>query len=114
MLLLLSQVFQAAVAALNEIFFVGLQEEYDLSVELMIKMFNSTIPVKNNRERLNKVEKPKLALLTNKRLMKLAEEVNSFDNRLYEIAVSRYCSFVNQFADLKIKQKKNGKVSCDS
>lgn len=74
--------------ALDAIYFVGLQEAYELSVEVMLRELGTTItlPVKREREQVSKkLTADKKKLTTNTTLMHRAAEVNSYDFKLYEL-----------------------------
>jgi hypothetical protein len=78
------------VDALDHMFFVGLQEAYDLSVEVMLRELGSKVRPKVKKERQDVSKKMianKLAVTSNNTLMTRAAEVNSFDIRLYEKGV---------------------------
>ena len=73
--------------ALDHMFFVGLQEAYDLSVEVMLRELGSKVKPKVKKERQDvskKLARNKVAVTSNTTLMDKAAAVNSFDIRLYE------------------------------
>lgn len=85
------QVFANAVEAVDKIFFIGLQEVYGLSLEVMFRELgvNLKLPIKKEREQVSKrTELSKKALTSNSTLMQRAREVNSYDYKLYEIGRS--------------------------
>ena len=83
------QIFDLAVDALNHIFFVGLQEEYDVSVKVLLQEFNieitTTISKERDQQRSKSQTRNKAALKKNKRTVRRAEIVNSYDMQLYEL-----------------------------
>jgi hypothetical protein len=79
------------VEALNGVFFIGLQEAYDISVEMLIREFKSSIIPLNKHEREAKSKKQtqeKNAILNNEALMTKAKMMNSYDIKLYELGTS--------------------------
>jgi len=86
------QVFAKAVDALAHIFFVGLQEEFQISSEALVRAMEMSdrmplLPeIKKERDHNSaKVSKEKNDLRTNAALMQRAREVNQYDLRLYEL-----------------------------
>jgi hypothetical protein len=68
-------------------FFVGLQEAYALSVEVMLRELGSSVQPKIKKERQDvskKMLRNKLAVTTNVTLMDKAAAANSYDIRLYD------------------------------
>lgn len=86
--------------ALSHIFFVGLQEEFELSSLALVRAMGMTdrMPapeIKKERDHNSgKVSQDKAALRADKALMQRAREVNSFDLRLYDLGRSTLCSFI--------------------
>lgn len=86
-----TQIYDQAVDALDHIYFIGLQEAYEISIELMLRElgFMTTIPVKREREQASKSQqKQKQLIVTNVSLMNRAQEVNRYDLQLYELGES--------------------------
>jgi hypothetical protein len=87
----LRQVFSRAVEALNNLFFVGLQEEFETSSEALIREMNMTskmpkVEIKKERDQSNgQLSKKKADLRDNEQLMNRAREVNQYDTRLYQL-----------------------------
>ena len=83
------QVFDLAVDALNHLFFVGLQEEYEVSVKVLLQEFNievtTTISKERDTQRSKSQTRNKAALKANKRILKRTEIVNSYDMQLYQL-----------------------------
>ena len=93
------QVYKQAVRAMNNIFFVGLQEAYEVSVHLLLRELNmkqltSSIVINKERDQTSaqKVNKEKNILRNDPKLMKRAQDVNSYDGLLYQIG--KLLSFV--------------------
>ncbi len=107
--------YDKAVDALNHIYFVGLQEAYELSVEVMLRELGLTIniPVKREREQVSKSQQMKKSeIISNEQYMKRAKEVNQYDTLLYELAKKRFCSAVRKYPDLSAKLSET-KVRCN-
>jgi hypothetical protein len=79
--------YEAAIKAVDNIFFVGIQEAYDYSVEILLREFDMQLSIELPTERQDKSNKKlksdKNAVKGNVVWMKRAEEVNSYDMRLY-------------------------------
>jgi hypothetical protein len=110
-----AKVYESAVEALNKFFFVGLQEQYELSVELLAAELNLgyTIPVKNERENSKggRVSKNKQVIKNNKLLMDRAAQTNSYDVQLYALAIKKFCDTLAKHTDLLAKLDRK-KVVC--
>ncbi len=90
---------------MNEIFFVGLQEEYDVSVEMLLREFNSSVKVPTKREREQttpKQAREKSAIKSDKKLIQKAIENNSFDMLLYTVGKKIIYQIVQYFHKLII------------
>ena len=132
-------VFDKAVDALNHFFFVGLQEEFEISAKVLIREMNvpadkaKDIGLVNEREQgSNKnIKKQKGEILENKDLMNRVREVNDYDIKLYKLgeflritddaqiakfrlylAVEKFCAALKKYADLWEEVKSHGKVKC--
>jgi hypothetical protein len=83
------QVFDLAVEAINNIFFIGIQEEYDISVKVMLKELNITLNTVIKKERDQKSSKSialqKKEIKSNDKIISRMREVNSFDVELYNL-----------------------------
>lgn len=81
---------------MDRIFFVGIQEVYDFSVELLLREFDMKLSIDLPKERQDttnkKLKKDKDDVKNNVNLMKKAEEVNYYDMKLY-----RYGKSLNNF-----------------
>lgn len=83
-----------AKAAVDKLFFVGLQEVYDLSVDMLLREFQIKLDIKLPKERSESskgVKEGKKQILADKNLIKKARLVNAFDVRLYRYGKS-YCT----------------------
>ena len=120
--------------ALDHIFFVGLQEEFEISAELLLREMDVVMPVNVTKERDQSNEKSsqlKAKLKGNKALMQRLKEINHYDVALYKLgedfswsffdlsieiigmaAVKRFCATLKRYPDLVAKVKKHGKVKC--
>ena len=84
----ISQVYKSAVEALNRIFFIGLQEEFEISSEIIVREFDLKMDVNVTKERDQSNEKiaaQKAALKADKKLMKKLRDVNHYDIALYKL-----------------------------
>ena len=87
-----SDVYDKAIDALNHFYFVGLQEEFEISAKLLIREMQipndkaQSITLVNEREQgSNKnIKKQKEEILNNDELMNRVREVNSYDIQLYQ------------------------------
>ena len=106
------QVYKKAVDVLDKMFFVGLQEKYDLSVELLLRELKRG-PLKDHpkKERNAGENKNKKALKADANLMARTKEVNDWDNKLYALAVKRFCRTIAKYPDLLVRIDTK-KVSC--
>lgn len=83
--------YAQAVNALNHIFFIGLQEAYDISVELLLRELDmsdlkSSIVIKNERDQASaNLHQEKKTLQENKLLMSRVEQTNAYDIKLYKL-----------------------------
>lgn len=85
------QVYESAVEALNHIFFVGLQEEFEVSSEIIVREFDLKMDVNVTKERdqsNEKIASQKAALKADKKLMKKLRDVNHYDVALYKLGES--------------------------
>ena len=84
-----TKVFQSAVVALDNIFFVGIQEEYEVSVAVMLREFNVTINAsltkERNQQKSKSVQRQKALIREDGRLQDRMKEVNFYDLQLYNI-----------------------------
>lgn len=83
-----AQLYQAAVKAVDNIFFVGIQEAYEFSVEILLREFDMKLDIELPTERQDlsnkKLKRDKDAVKNDQELMARAAAVNSFDMRLYK------------------------------
>ena len=91
---LFAQTFAKAVDALSHLFFAGLQEEFPLPSEALVRAMNMAermpLPeIKKERDHNSgKVSQEKAQLKADESLMRRAREVNQFDLRLYDLGES--------------------------
>lgn len=91
--------------ALNRIFFVGVQEEFDISAELLLREMDVEMAVNVTKERDQSNEKSsqlKAKLKGNKALMQRLKEINHYDVALYglgEMTFMQLCVLM-YFADV--------------
>jgi hypothetical protein len=82
------QVYESAVEAIDHIFFIGVQEAYDLSVKILLREMNMTLDIDIQREReqgtSNQMKKRKEEIKRNATLLQRVREVNSYDIALYQ------------------------------
>lgn len=84
------QIYQQAEDALQHLFFIGLQEEFQLSSELLLRELGMAdkLPqpeIKKERDQsTGKTSEQKAAIKADQELMRLAREVNQYDLRLYK------------------------------
>ena len=88
------KVFEAAVDALDHMYFIAIQEVYDISVKVMLREFNMThldIPIEKERDQSvsKKVTEEKMIIKSNVTLMNRVRENNKYDVHLYSLAVSK-------------------------
>ncbi len=88
------KVFEAAVDALDHMYFIAIQEVYDISVKVMLREFNMThldIPIEKERDQSvsKKVTEEKMTIKSNVTLMTRVRENNKYDVHLYSLAVSK-------------------------
>jgi hypothetical protein len=108
-------VWCSAVEALNSIFFIGLQEAYDLSVEVLLRELKVEvdIPVLKERDQSNAgIARQKSAIKNNKPLVEKVRKINHYDDKLYQLGVLRFCKTTRKYPDLWEKLIKTTKVKC--
>lgn len=67
---------------------MGLQEEFDLSAQALVRAMNVSITIDIQKERDNNngpIKREKDALRNNKKLMQRLREVNQYDLKLWDI-----------------------------
>jgi hypothetical protein len=110
------KIYERAKKALDSMYFVGLQEAYGLSVELLVRDLNVSIPIAVKKERdmgnSKSVKKKKKLILGNTSLMDRVKERNRFDIMLHQRATQRFCTMLKGYPDLYAKLDRT-RVSCD-
>jgi hypothetical protein len=111
------RVYQRAVDALNGIFFVGIQEAYDLSVQVMLRELNVPIKVDVLKERdqqsSKRIAQDKADIKGNNTLLERVWEVNAYDMKLYKSGLVKFCKTARKYDDLYAEIKAKTKVDCD-
>lgn len=82
--------FCSAVEALDNIYFVGLLEAYDISVDILIREFGVDIKPSDIKERdqsSGKIKEEKDAIKKNDQLMARLKEFNHYDRDLYSLGM---------------------------
>jgi hypothetical protein len=93
------EVFDKAVDSINQFFFIGLQEEFEISAKILIRLMGipkdkwNEISLANEREQgSNKqIKKQKQEILDDIELMGKVREFNDYDIRLYKLGKSCGC-----------------------
>jgi hypothetical protein len=115
---LLYQVFEKAVEALNNIFFVGIQEEYDLSVQVMLRELGiplaTDIKKERDQQKSASLTKQKEDIKSNEVLTSRMRVVNSFDLDLYQLAFKRFCVTAKKYPELFSQLKSASKARCEA
>jgi hypothetical protein len=112
------EVFDKAVDALNHLFFVGVQEAYDLSVQVMLRELNvpAQVDVKKERDQQSSksIAKQKAAIKNNATLLARVREVNAYDVKLYKLGLVKFCTAAKKYDDLYTLLKQTTSVDCDA
>lgn len=109
------KIYHKAVEALQKFYFIGIQEAYDLSVELLLRKLKVKIFIPINQERAQNskdMKRKKSAIQNNKFLTKKINQVNIYDIKLYSLAVSLFCRDISEFPDLFAKLLNTTSISC--
>ena len=116
--------YESAVEALSGLFFVGLQEHYEVSVKLLLReldMGDLPVTIERDRDQANtmyarRIAREKRALEKNNALMTRTREVNKYDMQLYNHALSRFCETIQRHPDLYKEAQRNKKspLKCPS
>ena len=99
----------------DRFFFVGIQEQYDLSVELLQRELGmkNIIPVKNERENSSpRTKRMKDRIRGDATLVARTRQVNDWDVQLYKLAVRHFCRTLAKHPDLMAKLDSK-KVDCE-
>lgn len=114
--------YNLAVEALDKIFFVGIQEEYAVSVQVMIRELQVPVDeVEITKERDQQsdylVTYQKAKIKRNQKVLKRISEVNNFDVDLYNLGFVRFCTATRKYPELfrrlKYKTRQSCKVLCN-
>lgn len=109
-------VYKKAVEALKAIFFVGLQEAYDVSVKVLLRELGVSvdIPILKERDQSNAMAmRRKNAILNNATALNKIRAHNTFDADLYKVAVRKFCKTCKKYPDLYAELAKVKKVKCE-
>lgn len=110
------ELYDRASDAIENMFFVGLQEVYDLSVKIMLRELNfkgELEVVKERDQAMNKkVKREKEAIRNNATAVAKMHAVNTWDKELYLVAVQKFCASARKYPDLYHLVLASGKVQC--
>lgn len=86
------EVFQKAADNINRFFFVGLQEEFDVSAVLLareigLKDSNVTVVKEREQQGMKQIKLKKSEITSNATLMARVREVNNYDLRLFKLGM---------------------------
>lgn len=111
-----NKVFQDALDALDHFYFVGLQEEFEISAKAFAREIiqdDSKISITKERgQDSKKLIDEKKKLKSDRRIVDRLHQVNDYDLRLYQRAVERFCEGLEKYPDLLQQVRENGKVHC--
>lgn len=111
------ELYETALSALDNMYFVGLQEVYDLSVKVLLRELNYSGQLEVLKERdqaaNRKVRREKEAIRNNATAIAKINRVNDWDRLLYREAVTRFCASARKYPDLYQLVLKSGKVHCE-
>lgn len=109
-------VYRKALDALKALFFVGLQEAYELSVKVLLRELDvhSDIPILKERDQTSNAQakKRKNDILNNATAMNKIRAHNTFDVDLYRQAVRKFCLTTAKYPDLFEQLASNKRVDC--
>lgn len=93
------EVFEKAVDTIDRFFFIGLQEEFDLSAVLLSRELglddrNVTVVKEREQQGMKQIKAKKAEITSNSSLMARVREVNDYDIRLYKLGKFFLLSFV--------------------
>ena len=110
-----TDIFNSAVKALDNMFFIGIQEAYDLSVKIMLRELsvNHELSVVKERDQASskKMKMKKMEILNNSTAIKKLRDHNFWDIELYKLGVEKFCRTAKKYPDLYEEVKKT-KVKC--
>jgi hypothetical protein len=97
---------------------VGIQEEYDLSVQVMIRELGvplkADIKKERDQQKSASLTKQKEDIKSNEVLTSRMRVVNSFDLDLYQLAFKRFCVTTKKYPDLYAQLKGGSKARCET
>ena len=110
------ELFEKAREAIESLFFVGLQEVYDLSVKVMLRELNfkgELAVVKERDQAMNKkIRREKESIRNNATAVAKMHAMNTWDKELYLVAVQKFCASARKYPDLYKLVLASGKVQC--
>lgn len=109
------EVYCLAAEAIEHLFFVGIQEAYDISVKVLLREFNISInsPILKERDQNSgKISLQKKELKANSTLITKFQELNKFDYDLYNLGISKFCRSVRKYPDLLLSLSQTTKIKC--
>eukprot|EP01038_Epipyxis_sp_PR26KG_P007142 gene7142-9745_t len=102
-------IYEKAVLVLNSLYFVGLQEYFELSSVLLVTMLNITIDDYKQFDRtIPDIEKrifnssdlillkEKNNIMSNVNIIKKIQKLNAYDMKLYDLAKRRFCELMKK------------------
>merc|ERR1712146_838326 len=97
------ELFEKAREGIESIFFVGLQEVYDLSVKIMLRELNfkgELEVVKERDQAMNKkVRREKEAIRNNATAVAKMHAINAWYKELYLVALQKFCASARKYPD---------------
>lgn len=97
---------------------MGIQEEYDLSVLVMLRELGIplTTDIKKERDQQKSASlaKQKEDIKSNEVLTSRLRVVNSFDIDLYQLAFKRFCVTAKKYPELYARLKGESKARCEA
>eukprot|EP01031_Cornospumella_fuschlensis_P029281 gene29281-35350_t len=109
-------VYDKALEAVNRLDFVALQEEFDVSIEILKRAMglghvNVTVTKERNNEG-KKIKEEKNLIKTSEKLMGEVRRTNSYDVKLYQQVVKKFCRQLDGHRDLLQVVQQHGRVHC--
>lgn len=108
-------IFKKAVEALDRIFFMAIQEELAISIELMLREMKVSMKyeLKKERDMSNaRVARDKEKLKANMTMMDELRKINHYDVKLYKLALKKFCLILRKYSDLWELVRERKKIDC--
>ena len=100
--------FKAATDAIDNLFFIGVQEAYDTSIKILLKEFSVPLQTEIKKERdqqsSKQMKKQKAKIKDDKLLIDRVKQVNEYDMKLYKYGKYHLFCPLNMFTVLDYKQ----------